>query len=168
MKTARAAEAAALDIREVTRRLQPLRRDLVSDGIDEAFAILQDYAPFRLHEFESGSSVWTWRVPEKWQCEEAYVETLDGRRVIDAAVNPLHVASYSEPVDRVVSRAELEEHLADDALHLRRGLRPARDGEGERREAQHRGRVPMGLARGRRASLPAERRRPGAHPLELD
>ncbi|MBL26892.1 MAG: hypothetical protein CMM50_04985 [Rhodospirillaceae bacterium] len=108
---ARIAEAAGLDVREVTRRLQPLRRDLVSDGIDDAFAILQEYAPFRLHTFESGSPVWTWRIPEKWQCEEAYVETLDGRRVIDAAVNPLHVASYSAPVDKVVSRAELEEHL---------------------------------------------------------
>ena len=64
-----------------------------------------------IHEYPTGTPVWTWRVPEKWTCEEAYLETLDGRRLLDYADHPLHVVSYSLPFEGVVSREELLAHL---------------------------------------------------------
>ena len=45
-----------------------------------------------IHEYPSGEPCWTWRVPEKWTCHEAYLETLDGNRLLDYADHPLHVA----------------------------------------------------------------------------
>lgn len=91
--------------------LLPLRRDLISDGYDRALAILSERHAIHVHEFESGSRCWTWEIPPKWSCHEAYVETLDGRRIIDQTVHPLHVASYSQSVEGILSREELLHHI---------------------------------------------------------
>jgi aminopeptidase-like protein len=88
-----------------------LPRDIVSDGYDRALKRLAQEVPMTIHEYPSGEPCWTWRVPEKWTCHEAYLETLDGRRLLDYADHPLHVVSYSLPFEGVVSRDELLRHL---------------------------------------------------------
>ena len=88
-----------------------LARELVSDEYDQALARLAREVPMTIHEYPSGTPVWTWTVPEKWTCHEAYLETLDGRRIIDRADHPLHVVSYSLPFEGVVGRDELIKHL---------------------------------------------------------
>ncbi len=116
-----------------------LKRDLVSDDFDRAlYRLAAELAsplaesrqegltspplPFlgpgvrapsamSIHEYPSGESCWTWRVPEKWTCDEAYLETLDGQRLVDYRDHPLHVVSYSLPFEGVVSRQELLQHL---------------------------------------------------------
>ena len=88
-----------------------LKRDIVSDGYDQALERLAELAPMRIHAYPSGEQCWTWRVPEKWSCESAYLETLDGRRLLDYTDHPLHVVSYSLPFEGVVSRGELLRHL---------------------------------------------------------
>lgn len=88
-----------------------LARELVSDEYDQALARLAREIPMTVHEYPSGTPVWTWTVPEKWTCYEAYLETLDGRRIIDRADHPLHVVSYSLPFEGVVGRDELLKHL---------------------------------------------------------
>ena len=88
-----------------------LKRDLVSDGFDQALFRLAEELPLTIHEYPSGEDCWTWRVPEKWTCHEAYLETLDGRRLLDYADHPLHVVSYSLPFEGIVERQELLQHL---------------------------------------------------------
>jgi aminopeptidase-like protein len=88
-----------------------LRRDIVSDGFDTALARLAREAPMTVHTYPTGEACWTWRVPEKWTCEAAYLETLGGKRLLDYADHPLHVVSYSLPFEGVVSRDELLSHL---------------------------------------------------------
>lgn len=96
---------------ELIRELWFLRREIVSDGFDQAIARLAEEVPMVLHEYPTGEPAWTWRVPEKWVCEEAYLETLDGVRLIDVRDHPLHIVSYSLPFEGVVSREELLSHL---------------------------------------------------------
>jgi aminopeptidase-like protein len=88
-----------------------LKRELVSDDYDKALFRLAEEVPMTIHEYPSGSQVWTWQVPEKWTCLDAYIETLDGERLLDAADHPLHVVSYSLPFEGVVSKEELLDHL---------------------------------------------------------
>jgi aminopeptidase-like protein len=89
-----------------------LKRDLVSDGFDLALNRLKEEIPrMRIHSFPSGEKCWTWRIPEKWTCQEAYLETLDGKRLVDYAAHPLHVVSYSLPFEGIIERGELLEHL---------------------------------------------------------
>ena len=103
-------EDASMD--QMIQSLWALPRDLVSDGYDAALEALAQQVPMTVHEYPTGTSCWTWIVPERWTCQEAYVETIDGRRIFSYADNPLHVASYSQPFEGEVSREELFEHLA--------------------------------------------------------
>ncbi|MEJ2596855.1 MAG: DUF4910 domain-containing protein [Anaerolineales bacterium] len=96
---------------DLIQELWFLKRDIVSDGFDQALYRLAQEVPMQIHEYPTGEPCWTWRVPEKWTCDEAYLETLDGRRLIDYADHPLHVVSYSLPFEGVVSRDELLNHL---------------------------------------------------------
>lgn len=96
---------------EILEELWYLRREIVSDGYDQAIARLAREIPMVVHEYPTGTGAWTWRIPEKWTCHEAYLETLDGRRLIDVRDHPLHIVSYSLPFEGVVSRDELLTHL---------------------------------------------------------
>lgn len=96
---------------ELIAALWRIPRDIVSDGYDAALRSLATQVPMTVHEFPTGTECWTWLIPEKWTCHEAWLETLDGRRIFSYDENPLHVASYSLPIDRVVQRKELFEHL---------------------------------------------------------
>ncbi len=96
---------------ELINELWYLRRDIVSDGFDQALYRLSQEVPMTIHEYPTGEPCWTWRIPEKWTVQAAYLETLDGKRLIDAASHPLHVVSYSLPFEGVVSREELFAHL---------------------------------------------------------
>lgn len=96
---------------ELIAELAPLRRDLVSEGFDAALDHLARRFPLTVRAYPTGARAWTWTIPPKWTCLEARIETLDGRVILDAAANPLHVASYSRSIDAVVSREELLEKL---------------------------------------------------------
>jgi aminopeptidase-like protein len=111
VRPARIALPADAPMGQIIERLWSLPRDLVSDGFDTALEALSHVLPMQIHEFPSGTECWSWLVPEKWTCHEAYLETLDGRRLFSYADNPLHVVSYSLPFDGIVTREELDRHL---------------------------------------------------------
>jgi aminopeptidase-like protein/aminoglycoside N3'-acetyltransferase len=96
---------------EIVRGLWTTRRDIVSDGYDAALAALATQVPLRIHEYPTGRECFNWLVPEKWTCHEAWLETLDGKRLFSYDDHPLHVVSYSLPFDGVVTRDELLRHL---------------------------------------------------------
>jgi aminopeptidase-like protein len=96
---------------DLIKELWFLKRDIVSDDFDRALHRLADEVPMTIHEYPTGEPCWTWRVPEKWTCHEAYLETLDGRRLIDYTDHPLHVVSYSLPFEGPVDREQLLAHL---------------------------------------------------------
>lgn len=96
---------------QLIEQLWFLKRDILSDDYDRALRRLAEEIPLTIHDVPSGAKVWTWTVPEKWTCHEAYLETLDGRRLIDYAEHPLHVVSYSLPFAGEVTREELLKHL---------------------------------------------------------
>ena len=88
-----------------------LERNLVSDGFDQALERIKAEIPLTVHEYPSGAEAWTWIIPDKWVCHEAYLERMNGERLIDYKSNPLHCASYSSSFDGVVTREELFNHL---------------------------------------------------------
>lgn len=88
-----------------------LPRDIISTGYDTALNALSSQVPMTIQEYPTGTECWSWIVPEKWVCHEAYLETLDGTRLFSYADHPLHVVSYSLPFEGEVSREELLKHL---------------------------------------------------------
>jgi aminopeptidase-like protein/aminoglycoside N3'-acetyltransferase len=96
---------------EIADAIWAQRRDIVSDGYDACLKALATQIPMTIHEYASGTECWTWIVPEKWTCHEAYLETLEGKRLFSYSDHPLHVVSYSLPFEGEISRQELLTHL---------------------------------------------------------
>jgi aminopeptidase-like protein len=92
-----------------------LNRTLASDDMDKALTIIGSYIPntanYKIENYAPFSQVWTWKVPERYVVHEAYLEIEDGERVVDFKDNPLHIISYSLPVDKVLTWDELASHL---------------------------------------------------------
>lgn len=99
-------------MQQIINDLWLLPRHIVSDAYDEALRRLNEYLPLTIHEVPSSTQCWTWRIPNKWQANEAWIEAADtGARLLDLADHPLHILYGSLPFDGIVSRDELLRHL---------------------------------------------------------
>jgi aminopeptidase-like protein len=100
------------------------RRDLISDGFDEAANYLKRQAEksaresknsksisVKIHEIPTGTKCWTWTVPDKWDVKKAWIKDDKGKKILDLKDHPLHVMSYSLPINKTVSKEELLRHL---------------------------------------------------------
>lgn len=91
--------------------LYPICRSITGDGVRQTLARLRQEIPLELHEVPSGTQAFDWTVPREWNIRDAYVKNSRGERVIDFRRHNLHVVSYSVPVQRTMSLAELRPHL---------------------------------------------------------
>jgi len=86
-------------------------RHLISTDYDQALNYIAKIIPIKIHEIPTGTKCWTWTIPEKWSVNEAWIDDLNGNRILDLKDHPLHVISYSLPVNKIVSKDELLAHL---------------------------------------------------------
>jgi aminopeptidase-like protein len=92
-------------------QLYPICRSITGEGVRATLRILQGVAPLQIHEVASGTPVFDWVVPDEWNVREAYIANAAGARVVDFRNHSLHLVSYSTPVHRRMSLAELSPHL---------------------------------------------------------
>ncbi|MDD5462472.1 MAG: DUF4910 domain-containing protein [Methylococcales bacterium] len=102
---------AGQEIYSLIAELFPICRSITGDGYRQTMSILQRDIPIKIHEIPSGTQVFDWTVPREWNIRDAYVKNAKGERVIDFRKSNLHVLNYSIPVKKIVSLAELKEHL---------------------------------------------------------
>ena len=102
-------------LKSILEQIYPLHRTLASDGTDEALRIVGEHLPdsagYALETYTPGTPAWTWTVPERYVVHEAYLEYETGETIVDFHENPLHLVSYSLPVDKILTWDELEPHL---------------------------------------------------------
>ncbi|MBI5332506.1 MAG: DUF2172 domain-containing protein [Candidatus Aenigmarchaeota archaeon] len=103
---------------EILRKVQPLHRTLVSDGIDETISIIIDFLKgipntrHEIHRFPSGSEVSTWITPKKYVLKNFFLREIDGRTILSKENGiPINVPEYSQPIDRIMTFDEIKEHL---------------------------------------------------------
>ncbi len=101
----------AAEAGEEFERLLPIRRSLTGEGVRQTLEYLKSVSPFDIKEIPSGTRCYDWEVPQEWSIRDAYVATLDGRRVIDLQRSNLHVVGHSLPIDAEMSFDELDSHL---------------------------------------------------------
>lgn len=93
---------------DLTARLFPICRSITGNGVRETLHILQEIVPqMTICEIPSGTQVLDWTVPKEWNIKDAYIEDLDGNRIISFSDSNLHILGYSLPIDMIVTRDEL-------------------------------------------------------------
>ncbi|MBI1778520.1 MAG: DUF4910 domain-containing protein [Proteobacteria bacterium] len=100
----------------LAQRLFPICRSITGDGVRASLRILQeilqeDGIDLKMHEIPSGEKCFDWTIPEEWNINDAYILDQAGKKIVNFKNNNLHVVSYSEPVDKILTLQELDEHL---------------------------------------------------------
>ena len=98
-------------MRELVEKLAGLNRAIVSDAVDESLEYIQTRIPLQVHRIPSGSKCFDWTIPQKWVMRGGTIEDENGNVLVDWEENNLHVVIGSLPIDRVVTREELFDHL---------------------------------------------------------
>ncbi len=96
---------------ELMAQLYPICRSITGDGVRTSLKILQKHIPLEIREVPTGTEVFDWRVPKEWNIKAAYIKDPQGKKVVDFQESNLHILSYSIPVRRKVSLADLKQHL---------------------------------------------------------
>ena len=104
-------KALATRMLEFMQELYPICRSITGNGVRETLSRIQAWVPLEIREVPSGTAVFDWTVPDEWNVRDAYIEDMEGRRVVDFRDSNLHVLNYSEPINAVIGRDELDEHL---------------------------------------------------------
>ena len=97
---------------QVCTELFPICRSITGNGVRKTLDIIKQHLPnLQIHEVRSGTKCFDWTVPKEWNISDAYIETLDGKKILDFKKNNLHVISYSTPVDEIIGLNKLKKHL---------------------------------------------------------
>lgn len=96
---------------KLAERLFPIFRSICGPGVKRVLEAIGGEIPLRIREYPTGLECGSWTVPREWEPLEAYLETLDGRRILDWRDNGLHLWLFSRPFEGVVKRDELLKHV---------------------------------------------------------
>ena len=100
---------------ELIRDYYRLNRTAVSQDTDRLVERVRQILDCKVLEVPSGQECLTWVIPKHWNVREADLARLDGTRIVDFQLNPLHLWTHSVSFDGEISRADLEEHLSFDS-----------------------------------------------------
>jgi aminopeptidase-like protein len=90
----------------------PICRSITGNGFRESLEMLREAVPeMKVFEVPTGTAVFDWTVPKEWNIRGGGIYRLNGDKVIDFKDSNLHIMGYSLPIDKVVSREELLEHV---------------------------------------------------------
>jgi hypothetical protein len=101
----------AMGMMALVEELFPICRSITGNGVRQTLEIVKRYIPLKVNEVPSGTMVLDWTVPREWNIRDAYIARPDGERIVDFAVNNLHIVQYSRPIDAMIPLAELRPHL---------------------------------------------------------
>ncbi len=92
--------------------LFPINRSISGKGQVLSLNYIQDLVKdLKIKSFKSNEQAFDWTAPDIWNVNEAYIEDESGNRIVDFKDNNLHLVGYSIPVNELISREKLMEHL---------------------------------------------------------
>ena len=99
------------EIFALAARIFPICRSITGNGVRQTLREIGSHLALEVHEVPTGTEVFDWTIPREWNIRDAYIKNGAGNKVVDFAQSNLHVMSYSVPVRKRVSLAELKKHV---------------------------------------------------------
>lgn len=99
------------ELHRFAAELFPICRSITGHGMRRTLALIQQRIPLEITEVPTGTPVFDWTVPKEWNIRDAYIQSGDGKRVVDFQHCNLHVVNYSVPVHATLPLAELRQRL---------------------------------------------------------
>ncbi|KZR73699.1 DUF4910 domain-containing protein [Prochlorococcus marinus] len=97
---------------DLAKELWPVCRSITGQGVRDTLQILKRKNPnLKVKSIKSGRKIFDWRVPQEWNIKDGWVKNMDGEKLISFKENNLHILGYSIPINRVITKKELEGHL---------------------------------------------------------
>ncbi len=104
-------DALVKDADQLLSELFPICRSITGEGVRKTLNRLGELSPLQMHSVPTGTGCYDWTIPDEWNISDAYIALEDGTRIVDFQSSNIHVVSYSEPIDRLLSWEELAPHL---------------------------------------------------------
>ena len=92
-------------------KIFPICRSITGNGVRKTLREIASHIELEVHEVPTGTAVFDWTIPREWNIRDAYIKDQHGHKIIDFAQSNLHVMSYSIPVRKHISLAELRSHV---------------------------------------------------------
>jgi aminopeptidase-like protein len=99
------------EIFTLAAKIFPICRSITGDGVRQTLREIAAHIALEMHEVPTGTPVFDWTVPHEWNIRDAYIKDRFGEKIVDFRRSNLHVMSYSVPVRKRVSLAELRQHI---------------------------------------------------------
>lgn len=94
------------------KNVWPFVRSITGEGNRKTLAAAKELIPeLEIFEVSTGTKIWDWTVPKEWVFRYAKIIDNKGKVIIDSKNNNLHVVSYSEPINKILSLDELQNNL---------------------------------------------------------
>tara|TARA_Y100001970_G_scaffold293840_1_gene443723 strand:- start:2905 stop:4191 length:1287 start_codon:yes stop_codon:yes gene_type:complete len=99
-------------IYNLAKRIFPFNRSLTGQGnVLTLYELKKVFKNLKIKKIESNSKAFDWKVPLEWDVKKAKLIKINGDVVIDFKKNNLHLVSYSQPVNKIISLKKLKKHL---------------------------------------------------------
>jgi aminopeptidase-like protein len=99
------------EIFALAARIFPFCRSITGNGVRQTLREIGAHIPLQIHEVPTGTPVLDWTIPREWNIRDAWIKNARGEKIVDFNRSNLHVMSYSVPVQRRMSLAELKQHI---------------------------------------------------------
>jgi aminopeptidase-like protein len=99
------------EILALAARIFPICRSITGDGVRQTLREVGAHIDLELHEVATGTPVLDWTIPREWNIRDAWIKNERVEKIVDFNRSNLHVMSYSVPVQRRMSLAELKKHI---------------------------------------------------------
>jgi len=100
-----------ISMMELLNLIAPLPRTIANSATDKALDIVKRFLPNSIiHGFRTGSKVWTWTIPKRWELNKASIKA-GGKTIVHSDWSILHVLNYSVPVQGNFTREEILKHI---------------------------------------------------------
>ena len=99
-------------IYNLAKKIFPFNRSLTGQGnVLTLYELKKVFKNLKIKKIKSNSKAFDWKVPLEWDVKKAKLIKINGDVVIDFKKNNLHLVSYSQPVNKIVSLKKLKKHL---------------------------------------------------------